>query len=73
MTVKADPREDPIRIAEAVARAAEDLRRRNRLMGWPLVVWRDGRVQWLDAETMQAMQWPEGVREGEPARLPPQS
>lgn len=73
MNVKADPREDPIRIAEAITRAADDLRRRNRLMGWPLVVWRDGRVQWLDAETMQPISWPAAVREGEPPRLPPQS
>ena len=73
MSVKADPREDPIRIADAVARAADDLRRRNRSMGWPLVVWRDGRVQWLDAETLQPVPWPDAVRDGDGPRLPPQS
>ncbi len=71
MSVQADPREDPIRIAEAVARAAEDLRRRNRLMGWPLVVWQDARVQFVDPETLQPMPWPTSVREGGRPELPP--
>lgn len=73
MSTEPDPREDPERVAAAVAQAAEDLRQRNRALGWPLVVWRAGKVVYLDAATLQPMDWPSGVRDRESVRLPPQS
>lgn len=38
MSHVADPREDPMAVADAVARAANELRRRNTLLGLPLVI-----------------------------------
>lgn len=67
-----DPREDPMAVADAVVRAANELRRRNGLLGLPLVIWRDGRVEHVDPTTLQPVAWPEGVHEGKPP-LPPQS
>lgn len=72
MSRPTDPREDPMAVAAAVARAADELRRRNGLLGLPLVIWRDGRVQHVDATTLQPVVWPVGVREDAPP-LPPQS
>ncbi len=69
-----EPHEDSAAIARAMDGAAEALRDRNRRMGWPLVVWREGRVQYVDPHTLQPIAWPEGVCE-EPAAspLPPTS
>ena len=49
MSRATDPREDPDAVAAAVGGAAEALRQRNRLLGLPLVVWRDGKVQCVDS------------------------
>lgn len=68
-----DPRYEPNAIAAAVARAADALRQRNRLLGLPLVIWRDGRVQYVDAATLQPIVWPNEVRESARLPLPPQS
>lgn len=68
-----DPRHDPGAVAAAVARAAEELRERNRRLGLPLVIWRDGRVQHVDAGTLQPIPWPRDVREPGPLPLPPES
>ncbi len=68
-----DPREDPAAIAAAVTRAGDELRRRNRLLGLPLAVWRDGRMQLVDAATLEPIVWPASVREDEPPPLPPRS
>ena len=73
MTTTPDPREDPLAVAAAVARAADDLRRRNQLLGLPLVIWRDGRVQHVDAATLEPIDWPVSVRDTEPPPLPPES
>ena len=72
MTTPTDLREDPIAVSNAVVRAADELRHRNRLLGLPLVVWREGRVLHVDAETLQPSSWPTAVGEGPPP-LPPQS
>jgi len=68
-----DPREDPAAIAAAVTRAGEELRRRNRLLGVPLALWRDGRMQLVDPTTLEPVAWPPGVREDEPPPLSPRS
>lgn len=75
MKPEADPREDPMAVAESVARAGDELRRRNRLLGIPMVIWRDGRVQYVDAATLEPLPWPGGVHEegSLPKPLPPQS
>ncbi|MFY9341359.1 MAG: hypothetical protein WAT39_02640 [Planctomycetota bacterium] len=39
-------------------------------LGVPMVVWRDGRVQWVDAATLNPVAWPAGVREHEPPQPP---
>ncbi len=66
-----DPREDPAAIVRAAERSAAALRERNRRMGWPLVIWRDGRVQHVDPMTLQPIAWPQTVRDGEVPPLPP--
>jgi len=67
--VNADTIARGLAAAAAVVRAANELRRRNALLGLPLVIWRDGRVQHVDATTLEPIVWPAGVREGAP--LPP--
>lgn len=68
-----NPREDAAGAAEAMRRAGEDLRRHHHLLGLPLVIWRDGRVQHVDAETLQPIPWPRDVRDPGPMPLPPES
>lgn len=68
-----DPRNEASAVAAAVERAADALRQRNRLLGLPLVVWRDGKVQYVDAATLQPIAWPNDVRESVRLPLPPQS
>ena len=68
-----DPRHDPSAVAAAVERAAASLRERNRLLGLPLVIWRDGRVQHVDATTLQPIPWPPAVKDDGPLPLPPES
>jgi hypothetical protein len=68
-----DPREDAMAAADAMRQVGEDLRRRNRLLGLPLVIWRDGRVQHVDATTLQPIPWPPAVKDDGPLPLPPES
>jgi len=68
-----DPREDAKAAAEAMRRVGDALRRRHHLLGLPLVIWRDGRVQHVDPETLAPIDWPAGVRDNEPPPLPPGS
>lgn len=66
-----DPREDPDAIAKAVERAASALRERNRCLGLPLVIWRDGRVRHVDPVTLLPVAWPSHARDDELPPLPP--
>ena len=66
-----DAREDPHAIAKAVERAASSLRERNRCLGLPLVIWRDGEVQHVDPVTLRPVAWPSYARDDERPPLPP--
>ena len=69
-----EPHEDSAAIARAMVEAAAALRDRNRRMGWPLVVWLEGRVRYVDPNTLQPIPWPEGAREiSSSSPLPPTS
>jgi hypothetical protein len=41
------------RITRALARAAAAARREHKLLGHPLPVWRDGRVEWVPPEQIE--------------------
>jgi len=66
-----DPREDAKAAAEAMRRVGDALRRRHHLLGLPLVIWRDGRVQHVDAATLEPIDWPSAVRDTDPPPLFP--
>ncbi len=55
--MKPDPRsEDTASITKAIHDAAEDARALHRAFGCPLIVWEDGRVQFLDPDTLEPME-----------------
>lgn len=70
-----NPTHDPLtdRITDAMHRSVRTARAIHKALGLPMVIWKDGRVQFVDPETSQPVPWPTSVREGEPPRLPPQS
>lgn len=48
----------------AMHRSVKVARAMHKALGLPIAVWRDGRVQLLDAETLQPVVWPDSVRDG---------
>ncbi len=67
------PAEDPMteRITAALQRSVRTARAMHKALGLPFVVWQDGRVRYLDPETLEPMPWPSGVHEKDPPYLPP--
>ncbi|MBL8739284.1 MAG: hypothetical protein JNL12_22850 [Planctomycetes bacterium] len=48
-------------VVEAVATGVARARALHKALGLPIVVWRDGRPVWVDAETLQPVPPPAGV------------
>jgi hypothetical protein len=46
-------------ITAALAEGVRRARAIHKALGLPMVIWRDGRVQWVDAETLEAVPEPE--------------
>lgn len=52
------------RLTEAMHEGVERARLIHKALGVPMVVWREGRMQWLDAGTLQPVSPPVDQREG---------
>lgn len=55
-------------VVEATAAGVERARRIHKALGLPIVIWRDGRPVWVDAETLVEVPPPPAVPPGRPAR-----
>ncbi len=42
-------------VTEAIASGVERARAIHKALGLPIVIWRDGRPQWVDAETLESV------------------
>ena len=61
------------RMTAAIHRSVRRARAIHNALGLPMVVWRDGRVVYVDAATGVEVDWPDGKNEDERLRLPPRS